>query len=454
MTNQTNKNSKKSSVIGKRILAFLLALAMIMQPTLSSVGTIVYAEETTEAGAAGSEPQGGTEVQQPAAEPTQPAVEPAQPAVEPSEPAAADDGSGQAASDADAQNQSASDQQAADPDEKKDETKEDEEEKFPAQSFKGSVSGLVVNVSAPEGALPEETQMKVSEVNKQQVINTIEKQTDLEVEKIRAADIAFFNKEGKEIEPKQAVSVSMSPSGLDASASKAVVHIDDSGKVEKVSASIAKSGAANFQADAFSVYVVVETVVPRLTVKFVNGSTTIATMYVKAADTAAEVEKILYDPGAGTVPAGQVFKGWTTNQNYTTPTEDEGFMSIADVRTDAMQKAAALTEDGEVTYYAAVFKQYKITYVDGGGITVGSSVAETPSRETEAPYTVNMGYSTDDTHNFEGWIVTDGQSNVKDYPDGAKTETIDGETIYYYENGTEITVTGDVVFSVDAPAGY
>ena len=195
MTNQTNRNSKKSSVIGKRILAFLLALAMVMQPTLSSVGSIVYAEETTEAGAAGSEPQGGTEVQQPAAEPAQPAVEPAQPSVEPSEPAPAEDGSEQAASDADAQNQPASDQQAADPDEKKDETKEDEEEKFPAQSFKGSVSGLVVNVSAPEGALPEETQMKVSEVNKQQVINTIEKQTDLEVEKIRAADIAFFNKE-------------------------------------------------------------------------------------------------------------------------------------------------------------------------------------------------------------------------------------------------------------------
>ena len=35
-----------------------------------------------------------------------------------------------------------------------------------------------------------------------------------------------------------------------------------------------------------------------------------------------------------------------------------------------------------------------------------------------------------------------------------KTETVDGETIYYYTNGTQVTITGNVKFSVDAPAGF
>ena len=95
-------------------------------------------------------------------------------------------------------------------------------------------------------------------------------------------------------------------------------------------------------------------------------------------------------------------------------------MTIDQVRADAMERAAALTtSDSEVTYYAAVFKQYTVTYVDGEGITVGAKTAEIPSRETEAPYTVNQGYSTDDSHNFEGWIVADGNSNIKNEVDSS-----------------------------------
>ena len=92
-----------------------------------------------------------------------------------------------------------------------------------------------------------------------------------------------------------------------------------------------------------------------------------------------------------------------------------------------------------------------MTYVDGDRITVGTEIVEIPVRETEAAYTVNQGYTTDDSHNFEGWIVSDGQSNVKDYPAGAKSETVGEETIYYYENSTDITITGNVKFAVDAP---
>ena len=60
-------------------------------------------------------------------------------------------------------------------------------------------------------------------------------------------------------------------------------------------------------------------------------------------------------------------------------------------------------------------------------------------------YTVNMAYTPQDNeHDFEGWIVNDetSQSHISDYT---------GEP---YENGTDIFVTGDVTFSVNAPPGH
>ena len=45
------------------------------------------------------------------------------------------------------------------------ETKEEVKTDFPAQDFEGSDDGVTVNVSAPEGALPEGTKMHVKSVS-------------------------------------------------------------------------------------------------------------------------------------------------------------------------------------------------------------------------------------------------------------------------------------------------
>ncbi|MCR5370462.1 MAG: hypothetical protein K6E83_07110, partial [Clostridium sp.] len=78
---------------------------------------------------------------------------------------------------------------------------------------------------------------------------------------------------------------------------------------------------ADFVVDSFSVYTIVDSGDTgdnaRMTLEFYNGETLIATMYVKNGDTAAELEKIVYDPGVGTVPAGLIFKGWTLTEEYT-----------------------------------------------------------------------------------------------------------------------------------------
>ena len=325
---------------------------------------------------------------------------------------------------------------------------------MPAVNLSGAVGSVLVRVSAPEGALPEGVEMALKQVKGPEIEELINESVDGTVAKYTAVDITFVH-EGKEVEPKKAISVQMDVFGAVNDNEKTVLHIDDDKNVEVMTEAETKnekaSTQATFETKDFSVYVVVETVVPRLTVKFMNGTTEIASMIIKAADTAEEVETIIYDPGTGSIPAGQVFKGWTTDPNYTSKTE---LLTIADIRSAAMTTAAGLSADDSVTYYAALFKQYTVTYVDGKGITVGSEVKEIPSRETEASYTVNMGFSTDDSHNFEGWQVADGSGNIIGYPDNAETETVSGQEIKYYPNGKELTITGNVKFSVNAPEGH
>ena len=63
-----------------------------------------------------------------------------------------------------------------------------------------------------------------------------------------------------------------------------------------------------------------ETTTPRLAVHFMTYDGTEITgspMYVKKADTDDEIKDIIYDPGAGDLGTGMVFKGWTTDSDYT-----------------------------------------------------------------------------------------------------------------------------------------
>jgi hypothetical protein len=143
-----------------------------------------------------------------------------------------------------------------------------------------------------------------------------------------------------------------------------------------------KSGLTTmeFSSGEFSVYAVVETVVPRLTVTFSNGASENPVMYVKAADTDEELKGIVYDPGVEGLAANEVFRGWTTESNYTA---DTTLMDIDQVRADAKSRAAALGDaDGDVTYYAAIFKQYTVSYLGEAGISLGSATVEVPRSET------------------------------------------------------------------------
>ena len=206
-----------------------------------------------------------------------------------------------------------------------------------------------------------------------------------------------------------------------------------------------------FEATGFSVYAVVATGEDaRLKVKFNSNNTEIASMLVKQADTenANLYNTILYDPGVGTLPEGVIFQGWTDQTTYDLETVQK--LSIEDVRNAVAQKLeAGITDLDEVTYYAILAKQYRVDYLDENDVSVGGDVFtyRYMGEDVDPPaveYTVNMAYTpVDNEHAFMGWTVKDGGSHIEGYTEGT-----------IYENETKINISGDVVFSVNAPKGH
>ncbi|MBQ1384393.1 MAG: hypothetical protein IIY74_03265, partial [Firmicutes bacterium] len=70
-----------------------------------------------------------------------------------------------------------------------------------------------------------------------------------------------------------------------------------------------------FETGSFSIYVVMgeEAIIPRITLEFYNDfndkpEKPIDVMYIKEADTREDLDTIVYDPGAGKIPTGKVFR--------------------------------------------------------------------------------------------------------------------------------------------------
>ena len=327
----------------------------------------------------------------------------------------------------------------------------EDEAAYPKQSFTDSASGVAISVEAPKGALPEGTKMKAKGVGifkMPSVKRAVEAEMGENADVVKAVDITFYDAEGNEVQPKVPVSVNFSSSSFDGIDEPAVVHIDDSG-ANKLADSIvdANNNDVTFEADSFSIYAIVETGDDaRIKVIFKGlNNEEIASMYVKKAD---DMDVVLYDPGAGTLADGVYFRGWTTDQNYTPETTA---LTIDDVRTAVSGMLEPESDGTVVTYYAMLFKDYRITYLDEKGISLGQQEVtfRADSASAEQSYKVNMGYTVQsDTEHFEGWNVNEGESNIV-------SATLNGQSVTApYENNTILTITGDVVLGVNAPKGH
>ncbi|MBR4164802.1 MAG: InlB B-repeat-containing protein, partial [Lachnospiraceae bacterium] len=331
---------------------------------------------------------------------------------------------------------------------------------YPATGFRDIIGGISVTIDAPEGAFPEGTEMKLAEVEIDSIIDAVSDAVEGTITKIKAVDISFFY-EDEEVQPQVPISVRMNASGMTADSDRQVLHIDDEGEATVLEDADTSKKAVEFEADSFSVYVVVAFGEDaRVKVRFVKGSEEIASMYVKKGD---NMEQVIYDPAIGELPEGVIFKGWIAKEDYTA---DDTPLSIEGVREEVATMLPPEVDGEEVTYYAVLLRQYTITYLGMSKESLGQGFvnyrADAAGDDLKVTYMIDMAYTPeDDTHDFEGWIVYSGGEFIDGYDPNANPVTDDsGETPVtiklgtIYQNEARIKIWGDIVLSVNAPEGH
>ncbi len=134
-----------------------------------------------------------------------------------------------------------------------------EEPAFPALEASKSAGGFDVSVSAPEGALPEGTDLDVSEVDADEVEEAVASVIDGDIAEIAAVDISFAV-DDSEVEPEDGteVEVILTSPALKEGELPSIVHILDDGNAEFVNAIInQEEGTATFKSGTFSTFTVV-----------------------------------------------------------------------------------------------------------------------------------------------------------------------------------------------------
>ena len=329
----------------------------------------------------------------------------------------------------------------------------------PAQYFEQKdVDGMDVSVYAPAGSLPAGSEMVVTPVYDEATLTKITSQYPGHV--IAAVDISFRSN-GKEIEPAAPVEVTMDKAGLGDLENLSVIHLDDEGNAETVEDAriIVSPMSVSFNSSKFSVYVIIEqppVEESRLTINFYNSTdenaTPIKTMYVKNDDEPNEIDNIIYDPGIGdkVLNDNVKFVGWYYGALNATGVNSadykaENAKTIDDIRAyvSGLAENDSIVDGNTLNVYALFFRVFTVTYLNEKNVSIGSDVRNLPETITSTSYTVNMAYIPEEDHAFSGWNVSEGSSNINGYTEGK-----------LYTNGTDITITGNVKFSVNSPAGH
>ncbi|MDO4415851.1 MAG: InlB B-repeat-containing protein [Erysipelotrichaceae bacterium] len=332
-----------------------------------------------------------------------------------------------------------------------------------AIGFDASADEVTVKADAPEGAFPEGTEMIAETVTDEEVINLIKDAAGNNAEVLAAVDITFVN-EGESVQPDEAVKVALASKGIVYSENLKVVHVHEDEDANLTATVLdqelieTEDGGVAFDADSFSVYAVVSTGDDaRLLVKFMNGTDEISSVYVKKSDIDAQTtggaslfDQIVYDPGAGTLGNDEVFRGWTTVQDYTVAglTAGNKPMDIAAVRQDVKDTLNAGVADGqEKIYYAMIFTVYNVVYRDEVGVVIRNDSILTKGHEPET-YTIDEVYvpKTSDQE-FQGWHI----APVANATLADDTPIVESQV---YPSPTTIKITGSITLSVEAPKGY
>ena len=344
---------------------------------------------------------------------------------------------------------------------------------YPAQQFSYyEPNGLSVDVKAPAGALPRGTTMEVSRLaDLSRVQNAVDRAEDLEGTVALAADISFWH-EGEEVEPVEGnkILVTMTAPEIAELNNPVVVHVpdEDPAVAERIDPlpeeeeALRMGDQVAFEAEDFSVYAIIgnpeDEYSARVTINFYKtkgDATPIATMYVKEADTAAEVDEIVYDPGVPDLTGNTLFQGWCrldgANDTITLQTEA---LSIEKVREQIL--ALNITDDMTVDYYAVIYKYFNVSYF-ADGLCYGTDTVLLLLADETASYPVSMLYTAGTEQDFKGWKVSDGIDHIvsgtlADENHTQVTAPVPANTVF--PNDSVIEISGNVKFDVEATDGH
>ena len=261
-----------------------------------------------------------------------------------------------------------------------------------------------------------------------------------------------ITKDGKEWqpEPEEPAIVSMETPDFADGQLLDIYHEGTNG-LEFVATVASKDGKITFPAHSFSVYIVTAAGdYARLKVNLHQADGTVVTIYVKKQDiTDGDFNRIVYNPGFGTISDGVQCTGWIAKEAYT---EDDipSALTFKNVRDSITNRLNTRVEDGtELDFYTMLFKSFSVMYLDENDAVVNNDVLlyRADKSITSMSYTVNTNYiPRSNTGKFEGWMV-------KSPADGSH---IVGHTddLYIYTLNTTIDITGDVTFDVIVSEGF
>ncbi len=288
--------------------------------------------------------------------------------------------------------------------------------------------------------------------------NAVEQAPQIEgVTTLCAADITLLNA-GNQVQPSSwngAIAVTMTSEDIARAVADgqeiAVYHIADDGTQTRLDDSLVtvSGSAVSFSAEAFSVYAVVTpgSTEPeaRATVNFYgkDQTTPLTTVYVKNSDSLEDLAVIVYDPGVGVVDTDDLFKGWT----WETPDYDENTQAYTIEGVREYLAGLTIAEGDVINIYGMIFKTYSIIYIDEDNSAIKGDAIIFKSG-TQPQYEVNMTYTPrNQDDKFLGWYV------FNDSQYGSSEDHV-SPIQPYYENETNVTLSGNALFAVNVSSGH
>ncbi|MBP3890760.1 MAG: InlB B-repeat-containing protein [Solobacterium sp.] len=295
--------------------------------------------------------------------------------------------------------------------EEKEPDEEKEEVRYPAFSKTKNVNGVTVTLRAPEGSLPEGTDLRVEPVTATEVFEAVESQLNEKGQNLIDAvafDVTPVDAEGNEVQPKLPVTVTFSGTGLalEEGAEVSVYRVsDDASTVTEMGTSTATADKQQFNTDHFTIYVSTgstsdpngdgsnqpNTTTHRLTLEY-GQSATLETSHSRTS------------PTYWSISAGSSYVTFNTNTRVVTNNNTTGQDQNVTIR---WRRSGTTTEYYYILAKAQVKEKYDVTFMlqDAGATsfeTVKEEQVEEGSDATapEEPGTKVVG---DITYAFDGW---------------------------------------------------